>query len=79
MPSTMSNEQVLDFIKQLPIEQKYEVLLSMAREAQTRRRQNTEKAETSLKQLAREKGLNWESLNEEERITFVDGLVHETR
>lgn len=40
---------------------------------------NSENAEKSLRELAKTKGLDWDSMSDEERTNFLDGLVHETR
>ncbi len=36
-------------------------------------------AETQLRKLAASQGLNWDKMTDEERIDFVDNLIHEDR
>lgn len=80
MPTlTLNNEQIVALVRQLPPDQKFSVLLALAENSGARRAANMEKAEVRLRELAREKGLEWDQLAEEDRIAFVDGLVHESR
>lgn len=80
MPTVaLSNQQVLDLVKQLPPDQKFSVLLSLAENSRVRREANMQHAETQLRLLAQEKGLNWDGLTDDERLALVDELVHESR
>ncbi len=36
-------------------------------------------AEAQLRKLAASQGLNWDKMTDEERIDFVDNLIHEDR
>ena len=36
-------------------------------------------AEAQLRQLSASRGLNWDKMTDEERIDFVDDLIHEDR
>jgi hypothetical protein len=38
-----------------------------------------EYAEGQLRRLCAERGLDWDAMNEEERETFIDDLIHEDR
>jgi transposase len=78
MPSlTLSNEQVVELVKQLPQEQKTEIfrflLLSQWQEWQSLSSYGTDK----VKLIARERGYNWKKMTEEEREDFIDEVVHE--
>lgn len=78
MPNlTLTDRQVIDLIKQLPLENQYSLLLELAREAGQKREERMDFAEKQLKALCQKKGLNWEEMTEEDRISFVDDLVHE--
>jgi hypothetical protein len=79
MPSvTLTNDQVLELIKQLPPQQKRDVLLALAGDAQARRDSRTAFAESQLRQRAAERGLRWDDLTEDQREAFVDDLLHES-
>jgi len=53
------------------------VLYTLAESASIQRQKRTTKAETALRRRAQERGLNWEMMNDDERLAFVDDLVHE--
>jgi len=38
-----------------------------------------EYAEAQLRRLSAERGLDWNTMSEEERETFIDDVVHEDR
>jgi hypothetical protein len=80
MPTVaLSNQQILDLVKQLPPDQKFSILLSLAENSRARREANMQHAEAQLRMLAKEKGLNWDGLTDDERLALVDELVHESR
>ncbi|GBF81696.1 hypothetical protein [Aphanothece sacrum] len=78
MPNlSLTDQQVIELVKQLPFENKYSLLLELAQEASKKRQERMDYAQQQLKQLCQEKGLNWEEMIEEEKESFVDDLVHE--
>jgi hypothetical protein len=80
MPTVeLTLEQVLALVRQLPPEQKRSVLLTLAEEGHTRREERLDYAETQLRRLCVEHGLDWDAMNEDEREAFIDDLVHENR
>ncbi len=74
---TLSNDQVIELIKQLPPEGKKAVLDALGMDAnlwwETRLSQGGEQ----LQRLASERGLNWDELSEEQRERFIDELLHD--
>jgi hypothetical protein len=78
MPNvTLTDDQVVELIKQLPAQQKRAILLVLAEDAQMRRDQRMAYAESQLRRLSTERGLNWDTLTEDEREAFIDDLLHE--
>lgn len=75
----LTDEQVVDLVRQLPPERKREALLALADEVKARRDQRIEYAETQIRRLCAERGLNWDGLSEDEREGFIDDLLHEDR
>jgi hypothetical protein len=71
---TLSNEQVVELVKQLPVEQQVEVfrLLQWGR-WESLSRYGADKA----RQVAQERGDDWDAMTEEEREAFIDNVVHE--
>ncbi len=80
MPTpTLTDEQVIELMKQLPPEHKRAALFALAEAASARRETRLDYAEAQLQRLCAERGLNWDKMDEQERETFVDDLVHESR
>lgn len=78
MPTlNLSNEQVLELVKQLPIEQQVEVfkflLLQQWGQWESLSLYGVEK----VRIVAQERGYNWDTMTEAEREVFIDELVHE--
>ncbi|MCC5662448.1 hypothetical protein LC653_00490 [Nostoc sp. CHAB 5784] len=64
---------------QLPPESRRLVLLALAKESEQERDSPMEYAQNQLRSLCAERGLNWDSMSEDERESFIDDLVHEDR
>jgi hypothetical protein len=80
MPNlTLTNDQVVELVRQLSPSQKREVLRSLASDAQTRRAERMTFAEDRLRALATVRGLVWDDLAEDAREAFVADLLHEDR
>jgi hypothetical protein len=80
MPTlTVTDDQVIELIKQLPPERKHAILFALAKNTAAERGVRMAYAEEQLRRLCTERGLNWDSMSEEERETFIDDLVHEDR
>ena len=76
---TLENEQVLELFRQLPPEMRQKILVELAaREAQDRDARMKE-AEARFSRLAEERGLKWDQMDDDQRLSFVDDLVHEDR
>jgi hypothetical protein len=73
----LSDEQVVELVKQLPIGRQVEVfrflLLQQWGKWESLSRYGVEKARL----VAQEKGLDWDVMTEEEREAFIDDVVHE--
>lgn len=80
MPTlALTDEQVIELVKQLSPERKRAVLMVLAEDAPVQRKARLEYAEEQLRQLCSQRGLNWDAMSEEEREVFIDDLVHEDR
>jgi len=75
----LSEQQVVDLVKQLPPDKQREALLALAEGAMQRREERMKLAEDHLRRLAATRGLDWDKMSEEDRERFVDDLVHEDR
>lgn len=70
-------EQVISLVKQLPIEGKYAVLYAINAEREAWWKETLTQGEQQMRVLSAERGLDWDSMSEEEREAFVDDLLHE--
>jgi len=75
----LTEEQVVNLVKQLPPERQKAALLALAAGAGQRREERMKFAEEQLRRVSAERGLNWDKMSEEEREAFIDDLVHEDR
>ena len=60
----LTNEQIVQLVRQLPAEAKRDVLLALAGEAQGRRHERMTLAAEQLRRRAAERGLNWDAMTE---------------
>ena len=70
-------EQVISLVTQLPIEGKYAVLHAINAEREAWWKETLTQGEQQMRVLSAERGLDWDSMSEEEREAFVDDLLHE--
>ena len=75
----LTDEQVIELVKQLPPERKRAALLILAEAARPQREARLDFAEAQLRRLCAERGRDWEAMSAEEREAFIDDLVHEDR
>jgi hypothetical protein len=75
----LTEEQVVDLVRQLPPERQRAALLALAAGAGQRRQERMKYAEDQLRRVSAQRGLNWEAMSEDERDAFIDDLVHEDR
>lgn len=78
MPSLpLTDEQVVELVKQLPTEQQLEVfrflLLQQWGEWESLSRYGVERA----KLVAQERGQDWDAMTEDERDALIDAVVHD--
>ena len=73
----LTEQQVVELVKQLPPERKREALLALADPA--RRDERMQLAEAQIRRVCAERGRDWDQMSEDEREAFIDDLVHEDR
>jgi hypothetical protein len=80
MPSVeLSDQQVVDLVKQLAPARRIEVLLALADQGRPKLEGRMERAENELRRIAAERKLDWDNMSESDRESLVDDLVHEDR
>ncbi len=75
----LTDQQVVELLKQLPPERKWEALLTLAADAQAGRDRRMQFAEEHIRRLCAERNLNWDNMSQTQREEFIDDLVHEDR
>ena len=76
---TLTDDQVLALIEQLPPQRKAELFSRLARSEWSAWAKIVSEAEPQARRLAAERGLDWDTMSDEERSAWVDDLVHEGR
>lgn len=72
-----TTEQIIDFLQQMPPKEKLTVLKALAKEARAGRAEQMKYAESKVRELCAERGLDWDAMAEDERLYFIDDIVHE--
>lgn len=75
----LSDQQVVDLVKQLPPQRKRSALMALAEETATRRMERMQLVESQIRQACSAHGVDWDAMSEDEREAFLDDLVHEDR
>lgn len=75
----LTEAQVMDLFKQLSPQQRKAALLTLAGSSEEQRRERLLDGENRLREVCAKRGLDWDKMSDEERLNFVDDLVHEDR
>jgi hypothetical protein len=74
---TLSNEQVVELVKQLPVAQQAEVFKYLLLQQWGEWEVLSSYGSGQARLVAQERGYDWDKMSEEERESFVDAVVHE--
>lgn len=74
---TLSNEQVVELVKQLPMEQQVEIFRLLLLQQWGRWESLSRYGSDKARLVAQERGYDWDGMTEEEREAFIDNVVHE--
>jgi hypothetical protein len=72
-------KEIIDFIQQIPPREKIALLTTLAKQAHAEHAEQIEYGESQVRKVCAARGLDWDAMTEEERIDFIDDLVHEDR
>ena len=75
----LTTEQVIDLVQQMPPEEKFLVVRALTKETPTEREEQMKYAESKVRKLCAERGLDWDAMTDDERLYFIDDIVHEDR
>ena len=76
---TLTKEQAIELLYQMPPEEKMAVLIELATQARDGLEEQMRYGESKVRQLCAKRGLNWDAMSEQEREDFIDDIVHEDR
>ena len=80
MPTlSVTDEQILELIRQLPSERRRRILSELARESPDQREERRRRTEQRLREVAAQRGLLWDQMDDDQRMALVDDLIHEDR
>lgn len=75
---SLTDDQVVQLVKQLPSGAKQRVLIDLTAERDAWWQSAARDGETDLRRLSSTRGLDWDAMTEAQRETFVDELLHES-
>lgn len=75
----LTTQQIIDLVQQMPPEEKFLVVRALTKETPAEREVRMKYAESKVRKLCAERGLDWDAMDDEERLYFIDDLVHEDR
>ena len=73
----LTTEQMIDLIQQMPPEEKLTILKALAKQARKGRAERMKYAESKVRQLCAQRGLDWDAMTEDERLDIINDIVHE--
>lgn len=76
---TLTYEQVLDLVKQLPSDSQAALVGFLIESRWGSLDQFTKDGEEQGRLLAWKRGKDWDKMNDEERLDFINDIVHEDR
>lgn len=75
---SLTDERVVQLVKQLPPQSKRRVLVDLTSERDQWWQSAAREGEQDLRRLAAARGLDWNAMPEVQREAFVDDLLHES-
>lgn len=74
---TLTNEQVVELVKQLPVEQQVEPFRFLLLQQWSSWESLSQYGADRVRLAARERGYDWDAMTEDEREALIDQVVHE--
>ncbi len=75
----LTNEQVIELVKQLPSDQQEALLTVLLMQRWSAWEGLSRYGQARVRRVAAQRGRDWNAMTDEERQAFVDDLVHEDR
>ena len=74
---TLTNEQAVELVKQLPVEQQAEIFKFLLGQQWKPWQMLSEYGSDKVRLAAQERGHDWDQMSEDEQEAFIDEIVHE--
>ena len=72
-------EQIVELVKQLPLESKLSLWNTLNTEHKQWWDRMLAQGEAHLRRICADRGLNWDTMSEDDREAFVDSFLHEDK
>ena len=72
-------DQMVDLIQQIPPKEKIAILTALSEQAHTGGTEYMKDAESKIRKVCTDRGVDWDSMTEDERLYFINDIVHEDR
>lgn len=80
MPTlTLTDEQVIELVKQLPPIQQAELLQFLLQQRRDKWKELSRAGQEGARRAATQRGRSWDTMTEEEREVFIDNVMHEDK
>jgi hypothetical protein len=73
----LTNEQVVELVKQLPVEQQAEIFRFLLLQQWGQWQLLSQYGSDKVRLAARERGYDWDRMSDDEQEAFIDEVVHE--
>lgn len=74
---TLTNEQAVELVKQLPVEQQAEIFRFLLVQQWGQWQLLSQYGSDKVRLAAQERGYDWDKMTEDEQEAFIDEVVHE--
>ncbi len=74
---TLTNEQAIELVKQLPVEQQAEIFRFLLLQQWEQWQLLSQYGSDKVRLAAQERGYDWDRMTEDEQEAFIDEIVHE--
>ena len=80
MPTVaLTTQQIIGCIQQMSPEERFKALRVLARSTPEARELQMKHSEPSIRQECAQRGLDWDAMDDEERLDFINDIIHEDR
>lgn len=75
----LTPEQVIELMQQLPVPARQKALAVLLEGLVSDEKARSESMKASVRSACHERGMDWDSMSDDDREQFIDDLLHEAR